>query len=66
MMLLILAGVLFVLISAVGHSMFVLSGRESERERQRKVMQEAYGVPCRLCGVVETAHTWITGHAWSV
>lgn len=59
-----LAIVLLGLMSVL-YSVFVLSGRISESERRRRV-QRAYGLPCRLCGVVEMAHAWITGHAWSV
>lgn len=56
-----------VLIFGVGiYSMLVIAGSESDQEAQQKPIERPSGGSCRVCGVLETAHYWITGHQWSV
>ncbi len=46
-------------------SALAVGAAESRQEEARKPFDQAEGRPCRICGVVESAHYRITGHAWS-
>lgn len=48
------------------YSPLVLSGTLSRFEEQDKPLDQAEGLPCRICAVLESAHFWIDGHQWSV
>lgn len=46
-------------------SLMIVSGHESRQEEQRAPLPPAYGLPCSVCGVVESAHWRMSSHPFS-